>query len=175
MKFKKTGKKGNAEMEGVIIGSNSSFRPSKKMLFIGGGVVLIAVLGWFAYKQLVSNENSATKSSNSCVKEDGLLAEAQQLFTYDEVDALGQVAGRIQSLNEYEQDPNCLFVLVRFNILSNNAGEARQYLEKYKTISGTSSLDPALGENPATIDELEQEVAATEKFKDEIKSNGQYF
>lgn len=174
MKFKKSSKKGKADNEGVIVGSNSSFRPTKKM-FLALAVILIVVAVGLIVLLRARSDNTVDQANRACVNEEGLLDEARQLFSYDELDELRVMADRIQTLEKFEQDPNCLFVLVKFNVLSNNAGDARQHLEKYKAVYDTEAgLDPALGESPATLDELEQEVEATEQFRQELEGSSFY-
>lgn len=177
MKLGKTKhKKGTAEMEGVIVGSNRSFRPSKKMLIILVAIVLVIGLTIFVLVPRVRESTEKKQQGSACVNEEGLLAEAKQLFSYDELDELKVMADRIQTLEKFEQDPNCLYVLVRFNVLNNDALAARQNLDKYKAVySSEDGLDEALGEKPMSTEELEQEVAAAEAFREQIKSNSQYF
>ncbi len=176
MKFKKSSKKGKADNEGVIVGSNSSFRPTKKMLISVVAIALVIGLAVFVVLPRFRDSSNQKMYSNACVNEEGLLASVQPLFVYDELDELKIFADRIQALEKFEQDPNCLYVLVRFNVLNNEATAARQNLDKYKALYiSEEGLDDALGEKPMTTEDLEQEVTTVEAFREQIKSNSQYF
>ncbi len=177
-KFKKTSK---VVVSGEIKQSHHlpSLKKNKKSwLIIGlvtGLVVLASATGYFLYKQKVADNAVSTACTDKSAN--GILDKAAKVIAPSQVAELQPIVKQIETLKNYDQDPNCLGVITTYYINisdSQNAQVTYAKLDKfYKPSTGYNSaingkvLSPA-GMKP-TINLLK---ARAQRIKDNAASMG---
>ena len=84
---------------------------------------------------------------------------------------LGNDIQNIETINNYQHDPNCLYPIVYYYINTSNEQQASIYLNKIKDVYSTKvGFNPVIGE-VESLQSLESDVAFMKQNSATIKSN----
>jgi len=146
------------------------FSRLKKVLIFGVVVVAIAGLTMFLIR---SRQNRPSQQAVRPVQvcsgpaEITLLNEAEASIQSDDILKLKQTNSKIQKLQGYEQDANCLYPVVIYYINISDAVNSRLYLNMLvKAYDPVKGFSPALGA-ARTLDRLKSNVKFLE---DQLKT-----
>lgn len=112
----------------------------KKVLFISGGLLLLAVVLFATFHYLVekdssdSNENASQEIVYLC---DGDAYESrfltQELYYSENFKTLEQLVTEIELLPQFAVSPNCTYIAVQYGLNSGNPNIAKKYAALYRT------------------------------------------
>ena len=153
-------------------------RLSKKILF-GGLVVIIAaavIAGVILYRQQQHNKQLAKiAAQNTCIAADSgnLLKQAVQNLDPSRTAQLQPLVVQIQRLKNYNEDPNCLYVLATYYINTIDVNNAKIYIAKYnEAYKKVHSLSPILANyiknHPSLNELLKMMIAAVNQDQNNI-------
>lgn len=146
---------------------------SKKWWLIAAIIVFIglSVGGVFLWRNLfhaISSSSGTTSTTSptqqlaaaSSVCSAALISQANAPLAASDQNALGQVVDKITVLKNFDLDPNCLYIVLVFNIAAGNSTMSQNYMNKFSLV-----YDPAIGLSSAftvpliSLDTLKSDVA----------------
>lgn len=137
-------------------------------LGIAVGVALIG-LGWLVY---VVVDDPPANVAEVVVCNDELLTEAAGVLEASKYMELRTVVDKIQALPSYEEDPNCLNVVVTYYINTSDYTQAKSYMDKLEAAYRASrGFSPLLGDQAKTIETLRADVEFLEKLEEQFRQN----
>lgn len=140
-----------AKLDTVLVSTDSSrrrlnapryFLQRKTVSLLG--IVIIGALGGFVYYQWDKDRRQPVVQGPVCSRQ--LLNRAVVAFEPEKVAELEPVANEIKQLPRYEQDPNCLYVLMQFYVNTSDAQGASATLAKLE-----ASYNPGVGYDEALV------------------------
>jgi len=169
------------------IGSGVKRSSRKRQLLIGGGAILLLLLGALGFIIWLNSYGKGTvapkpktattvQSSNAtksvCSAE--LIGEANGPLNTSDQTALGPVVDKIMALKGFENDPNCMYVVLLYNIVAGDSSASSKYLAVYEKV-----FDPALGLSDSftapilSIETLRNNVAFLARSSKESEASSQ--
>lgn len=139
-------------------------RFSKKILLRLGlaAMVIIGVCLWlFVFdkpqEQAIINEK---RCSND------ILTDAAKILETNEVIKLKIIAEKVQKIEKFDQDLNCLYLVLIYSINFDDSSKAHEFLNKYeKLYNQINGLNPLLGNSIKTLEQLKADL----KFNDDVR------
>ncbi len=176
------------------MGSGSGSSHKQRWIVIGVvAAILIAVSGYFLFKALSpvsietrdgSDDSSTTqKVQAKAVCSDDIIREASGPIGASNQEALGGVVDKITVLQDYERDPNCLYIALQFSLAAGDATASTTYLSKLEQVynsavgfSGAFTVNlvsiATLRENVAFITQNAKDAAAISESADKTTAEG---
>lgn len=103
---------------------------------------------------------------------DATLQAAAPVLDRSKKTKLKLIAENIQKLRGFEHDPNCLYVVVTYDINNGDLPNARLYFNKLKKLyDPNKGFNPYLGSNLKNIATFEEDVKFLEVRDEAIKNN----
>lgn len=99
--------------------------------------ILILIAGWLLYQHHRSDEKKAQLVAETvCETSDNgnILKEAAANLSPSKSASLLPVVQKIQKLKMYQQDPNCLYIIVTYYTNIGNGNSAATYLAKFNKV-----------------------------------------
>lgn len=167
----------STEASGVVTGTGSGKTGlSKKTVLIAGVLVVVfALIGWVvATKPFTqSNKKYAVCTGNSAKP---IMSDASKAISEGKIQQLGPVVSKVQSLKNYDKDPNCLNIIVSYYIGISDSKNARLYLDKLnKVYDENVGFSKTLGPKAYDIAALRQITEFLEKASENLSKNIQQY
>jgi hypothetical protein len=140
---------------------------NKKTVAIGLTLIAIAVAGIIAV--IANRETKPAVTTRGCSS--SLNRQAATVLSPDRLEQLDSIVDKVVKLPGYEQDPNCVYIVLTFYINASDAANSRHYLSKLEKVYNPrvgydQALEAAQAKTPAelqsTVDFLQQQ--AQQKF-----------
>jgi hypothetical protein len=118
----------------------------KRLLLIGGIIIAIVVIGtlswWLLQKANTANDKGGSSDkvavSHVCTSE--IIKEASASLAATDQVALSPVVTKISSLKDFDRDPNCLYVVLQYDLVSGNTTASSDVMSKLDRV-----YDPVVG------------------------------
>jgi hypothetical protein len=129
-------------------------------------LVGVACAGWWLFQRKQAADEASKSPSSSAISHvcgSSLIREANAPLANSDQVALSAV-DTIKGLKNYTHDPNCLYIVLQYDLAAGDAAASRSDLDAY-----TRLYDPVVGLSDAfdvsiiSVDELRQNVAFLEK------------
>jgi hypothetical protein len=140
-----------------IVEEDKTSRNKRVSIFAAGSIVvlIIATVSVTAYQMSQSGCNSSSGQD--------LLKQAAHSLDQSKQKVLRPIVAQIRNLPNFDQDQNCLYVVVSYDVFSSNASDGRINIDKLIKISGPShAYSPILGKTQ-DIASLESDITLLEK------------
>ncbi|MDB5163975.1 MAG: hypothetical protein JWS12_593 [Candidatus Saccharibacteria bacterium] len=137
-------------------------------------VVILVVIGVIGGLIWYWQQTAAHKVSMACTNAKNLpiLQEAASELNPEGVDQLRTNVDKIQKLPHYKQDPNCLYTLISYYIITGDANTGRTYLgDLRKVYKPKVGFNAVYGSNPYTPDELAQQLSFVDTQNNQVNKN----
>jgi hypothetical protein len=136
--------------------------PNKKTAAIG--LILIAIVVSGVIVVAANRETKPAVNIRGCSS--SLNRQAATVLLPERLEQLDQIVDKIVKLPGYEQDPNCLYIVLTFHINASDAAGSQHYLSKLEKVYNPrvgydQALEAAQAKTPAelqpTVDFLQQQ------------------
>lgn len=145
--------------------------PSKKVFIIGSGALVVIALTIFGYLYFLRASGNDVSLKALTVCSDETIKTASDAIEASDSAALGKVAAKVASLEDYTNDVNCLYIAARYNIMIANTSKARTYIDLLKKKSPeVSSYSRHFAKRPMTTETMEKVLATLAKQAEEIEA-----
>jgi hypothetical protein len=136
----------------TVVETNDSSKTPNIWLIAGGVGFIIAVIVTIIfllfnhYHHVVSVKTIPKVISNACTSPaaNNDLQQAAASFNASDVTVLGSVVNNIKELPDYQNDPNCLYVLTMYSVYSGNLTNAKKYLSQFNSLYSNGELSHQL-------------------------------
>lgn len=156
-------------MPRIIKQDNRSRIPkiSRRTAIIAATAVIALVAVGFGLWRVLNPEKSSDSPSYSRVCSDELIKRASEKIEANDIEALEGIQKEVTDIKDYEYDQNCLYIIVRYGLLTGNAQKIRDNLDNLKKsyVAGgysqaftTTTLEPEAIESAAKFIEERNEV-----------------
>jgi hypothetical protein len=147
------------------------FQKGRKQIFIGVIIIVLFMVGvfiFFSWSKKLEKKSMAVQRSKACSESAGnIISVASLSMATDKVAQLKPTVDKIQTLKNYENDPNCLAILITYNINISSAAEARKYYNGLTALNVTrQDYDVRLSTYMKSTDQLKQIVEMLEKHNE---------
>jgi hypothetical protein len=127
----------------IVTSGNSTLNSKKKKGLEAILIIVLFILIFFGVFSLVNHKN--TKNNNkptiATVCSSSILKSSSSDFALSDVTQLGKEVNTIKKLPNYQNDPNCLYVIVKYYINTNNAISAQNYLNNFNHVYQNEPLN----------------------------------
>ena len=176
------------------IGSGSGPSHKKRWIVIGVvAIILVSVSGYFLFKALspvsintvdqTDGSSTSQKIQAKAVCSDDIIREASGSISTSSQEALGAIVDKITALQDYDRDPNCLYIALQFSLAAGDATASTTYLGKLEQVynsavgfSGAFTVNlvsmATLRENVAFIVQNAKDTAAASESGDKTTAEG---
>jgi len=172
------GKKPENHGDGTVVVSERPNFLRKKKWTAGLAIVILAlIIGYAALKDHQKKANTVA-TANICVASPNnkILEDAAKNFNVKDRYQLQKDVVKIQNLPNYQQDPNCLYVLTRFYINNGDAANAQKYVDELAQIYNAKvKLDRTLGYQTLSITTLKSIISYMKKNTTQTQNNAHAF
>lgn len=147
--------------------------PKKVLVLLGVVLVVVAAGGvYWAYQY-----NTQRKHPIICSADDNGLAVQASAALEDgkDINELKNLVEKIQSTTNYQQDPNCLYPIVQYYIMTNNQSEAQKYLDELKLVYKQEGDIYPLYSPPNELQSLQDQINNLTQINESIKANTTFF
>lgn len=118
----------------------------------------------------------STQNKDTAVCSDQLLQEAGLVLDKSDHEQLRPFVEDIEELENFDQDPNCLYILVTYYVNINDPASARSHFEQLQAIYDPEvGFSEFFGGDVKTLNELRVEVEQVEQMAEDINNNTQGF
>lgn len=163
-------------MEGNSTDSNvTSVRPRRKLLtrkrlIILGLIIILSGLVGGAYYINNRNKVMANDQCSTNQQRDTLQQEVYKGLSSDDRLKLKPSVEKIQKIQGYENDPNCMYPIVIYDIARGDSSAADEALIKFNKVYDGKGLAPAYGPNTTSPQQLRKKVDALLEQKKTMKN-----
>lgn len=132
-------------------------------------LVLVGALGWALYAYVLQKDTDKAVVANVCNEE--LISEAYEPIANQDSEKLSGIAEKIKTQQNYDQDPNCLYILINNATSSSNFADAKTNLELYRQVYDAElgllgDFAPVNGEPDIIAQQIEQYEARQKNIQD---------
>lgn len=127
----------------------------KRELLIGAAVVMVSVAAFIVFWPGPASEPAA----KGCSRE--LVREARSALMPSEVDRLQPVAQQMEASDGYDNDPNCVYVVLTYYI---NVSDGEKATQLYNRLVQVYNPDEGYDESIASRAQSPEEVRSTVEF-----------
>jgi hypothetical protein len=165
--------KQNPSPSQVQVGKSSQPKPKLSSIV---GVILLVVIIVTALIVFLHNKSS-TKPGVECSTSSmaSTMEEASPLLKNgggSDTNKFKQVVTKIQSIKNYQQDPNCLYPIVAYYISTGDTQSATTYLTKLQAVYKPSvGYNQYIAPNALTIAQLKSEISVVKYNEAELKKS----
>jgi len=156
-------------------------RQKKITLYIIVAVVvglIIAMLAWLYFAVMKpagdgnqTNNTSSTVKTSEVVCTDSLIKEVDAAISGANLTNLQRLAGQVKSLQNYNQDPNCLYILLSERLRVSDASASRSYFNDLEPLArATNGFSQLFVLSSPSLDTLRNAVVALEGNQKQIDS-----
>ena len=137
---------------------------SKRFIVLGLLLVLaVVLLGAVGYHQV---QRSHTKCP------DKVLTEALRNFDAADQTAFDKLVANIRKTKGYETDQNCLYVIMKYDVRTSNAADAKKtFASLSKIYDSEKGFSPKLGDKRDTMQALKARLVFLEAQEKEFRDN----
>lgn len=140
----------------------------RKRLGVFAACLIAAVVLVFV---LASKQTSKQAQGSVCSKE--TVEQAVSVIHPSRVADLKVLASKIMKNKNYEQDVDCLYIVLNYHINNADAGKARATLAKFeKVYNSDKGISPFFNAPTFNINDLRNNIAFLEKQTAEYEKNG---
>ncbi len=166
------------QKEAQVAGSRSFLSQHKKPV-VAIAIIIIGVLGYCIYRLNHKPVSTyvAVQATNTCTTGTGLqlLRQAVPLSTQPKYLQLKKVVDKIQKLPDYQRDPNCLYMVITYEVNAADAGSASDNFNKLvKVYNPNVGFTPYLGRG-ASLQALQTSINTLKQVLEQSKTNSHTF
>lgn len=136
-------------------------RLHKKQLLLT--IVLLLVVGGAGAYYFLNRKEEKKVANNQCSTQfvqDTVLRDAYPVLQSQNVDTISGLVKKIEAIPGYENDPNCMYPIVKYQILRGDPVLAQKAQDKYaKGVNDGVKLVGVLGPNPSPPSELQDQIS----------------
>ena len=145
--------------------------PSKKVFIIGSGALVVIALTIFGYLYFLRASGNDVSLKALTVCSDETIKTASDAIEASDSAALGKVAAKVASLEDYTNDVNCLYIAARYNIMITNTVEAQKYIALIeKKAPAATTYSKYFLTRPLTTAEMGHIISAIKQQASEVES-----
>lgn len=159
----------------VVVGEDGRFKFRPPKIFHRRSLIFLGLFGILVGSVFAGNylfqKQKAEKLSKNIICSDQVIKESLPYLKSGakNLEKLKPIVEKIKALNNFENDPNCMFIVLNYSINSGNSINSRAELSKLE--NNKTDFITAFGPSAKNIDQLRTEVEFTEKLNDEINKN----
>jgi hypothetical protein len=133
-------------------------------------VVILSITAYFVHRENTLHSVCSEDAGAS------VLGEAGSAIYSNNLQELQKAVKVVQQEPHYQQDPNCLYIMVNYYIISSNSGVATHYLNEFeKTYNPSKGISSKFGIKPQSTQTLQAVIDNIEANQKQAKANIQVF
>jgi hypothetical protein len=110
-------------------------------LVIAMGTLILVVVLHYTHKKNLSTPVATGANACSSPAAGSILKNAAANFNVNNAKQLGTIVTSIKKLPNYQNDPNCLYVIIMYNLNANNLSAAQNYLNQFNKLYTNEPLN----------------------------------
>ena len=143
-----------------VVGSKAS-RGGRGKWFVLAGIVALSLVATAAYVAMNKQKQATSEKlvASSVCKDDTSKQAAGFMNGNGDSPEYGKLTQKIKEMKDYDRDPNCLYVLLKYNLSKNLSNNNDTYMSRLEKV-----YDPNTGfsrefSNPSSLQALREQVA----------------
>lgn len=160
----------NKQNSEVVVGSGDHQHFWRKPYYlVGGGIIALLIIALIIISLLITSSKNPTTSHNKqppTVCSTPLIVQASQALAVNDITSTGTVDQQVTALKGYKQDPNCVYIALRYAIMTGSDSASKQYYNQLLTLKqqngGKLEFSPAFGGQIMSLPSLLAAIKANE-------------
>ncbi len=154
----------------VVVGSGDHPHSWRKPYYlVGGGIIVLLIIALVIVSLLAMSSKSPTTHQNTqpvTVCSTPLITQASQDLAVNDITATAGIDQQVTAMKGYKQDPNCVYIALRYAIMTGNDSASKQYYNQLLTLKqqngGKFDFSSAFGGQMMSLPSLLAAIKANE-------------
>lgn len=153
---------------------------SKRTIVVVVSVIGVIILSMGLVFSIYNKKKSkdTVEASDACTSKAAgdILKQASQKLAPEKTKELKPYVDKIKTLKDYDKDPNCLYLVVVYDVNTHNDAQASQNYSRFNEVYNNKvGLDSKLSSESNPQENLKNKVDNLYRFKKELNSNVIYY